>query len=233
MSVSSARTTRRDLLRIEGEDLADFSYETFDSSDKETFPGYDSSVNLRAGSLRFTFLQEPIHRLLAFASEFAQLKAVYDAASQAAIDRAPEVTRMKYDILVKTPIVILPRDGMQSSEMLVLRLGEIRAQNEFGKRSLGDTSIVASLKGVNVASDDGQDSSKALQLVDNVNIDVKIWQAGTVSVVNREAAPAEMTVSRFNIGAHGHICAQLSPSIRSPVRRTTSSLLLPSINTVC
>ncbi len=165
-----------ELLTIEGEDLADFSYETFDSSDRETFPGYDSAVNLRAGSLRFTLLEQPLQHVLAFATDFAQLKAVYDAASQAAINRAPEVTRMKYDVVIKTPIVILPRDGMQSPERLVFRLGEITAKNAFGTKAKGDTAIQAGLSGINAVSEDSRDPGRKLQLMDNVNVDVEIWQ---------------------------------------------------------
>jgi vacuolar protein sorting-associated protein 13A/C len=215
---------RRDLLRIEGEDLADFSYETFDSSDKETFPGYNSSVILKAGSLRFTFLEDPIQRVLAFGAEFAQLKAVYDAASQAAIDRAPEVTHMKYDVAVKTPIVVLPRDGMQSEETIVMRLGEIRAHNEFNKRIQGDTSITASLKGVNVASDDSREPSRALQLVDNVNIDLNIWQAGEEIASQHHQVTTETEVSPRS----GLRCARLglrSRCCRFPAGPTTSSSL--------
>ena len=170
------------LLTIEGEELADFSYETFDPTDPETFPGYNSSVHLRAGSLKLTFMEKPIHDLAAFATKFARMKAVYDAASQAAVQRASEVTRMHYDVVVKTPIIVLPRDGVSSPDILVLRLGEIVAQNEY----LGDPSdtstIKAGLRGINVASEitvDGKSSK--LQMVDDVAITANIKQRANVT----------------------------------------------------
>jgi len=168
----------KNLLSIEGEELADFSYETFDPTEKETFPGYNSSVNLRAGSLKFTFMEKPVRDLYAFALKFARMKAVYDAASQAAVQRASEVTRMHYDIVVKTPIIVLPRDGLTSPDLLILRLGEIVAKNKY----LGDTSdtstIEASLSGINVASEITVDGQKGtIEMVENVEITASVKQA--------------------------------------------------------
>lgn len=141
------------LLAIEGDELAEFSYETFDPTDKETFPGFNSSVHLKAGSLKFTFMEGPVHSLFGWAMRFAQLKAVYDAASQAAVQRASEVTRMHFDLLINTPIVVLTRDGLVSADMLVLRLGEIFAKNRY----LGDpndtSTIDAGLRGISVSSE--------------------------------------------------------------------------------
>jgi vacuolar protein sorting-associated protein 13A/C len=141
------------LLSIEGEELADFSYETFDPEDKETFPGYNSSVNLRAGSLRFTFMEKPVRDLYAFALKFARMKAIYDAASQAAVQRASEVTRMHYDVIVKTPIIILPRNGVVSPDLVILKLGEIVAKNKYMNDPSDTSTIEASLSGINVASE--------------------------------------------------------------------------------
>jgi vacuolar protein sorting-associated protein 13A/C len=167
------------LLTIEGGELADFSYETFDPNEAETFPGYNSSIHLRAGSFRFTFMEQPVQALYAWAIRFAQMKAVYDAASQAAVQRASEVTKMHYDVVVKTPIIVLPRDGLESPDQLVLRLGEIVAKNEY----LGDVNdtatIDASLRGINVQSVLTVEGEKAaLQMVNEVSISSKIKQAG-------------------------------------------------------
>lgn len=167
------------LLAIEGGDLADFSYETFDPSDSETFPGYNSSINLRAGSFKFTFMEQSIRDLYTWATKFAKMKAVYDAASQAAVQRASEVTRVHYDVVIKTPIIVLPRDGIVSADRLVLRLGEIVAKNEY----LGDpndtATIDAGLRGISVTSEiTVDDKTSALQMVNDVAITAKIKQAG-------------------------------------------------------
>ncbi|WVQ82769.1 hypothetical protein IAT38_004901 [Cryptococcus sp. DSM 104549] len=169
------------LLAIEGGELADFSYETFDPSDEETFPGYNSSINLRAGSFKFTFMERPVRDLYAFALKFARMKAVYDAAQQAAVQRASEVTRMHFDVVVKTPIIVLPRDGVVSPDRLVLRLGEIVAKNEYLNDPNDTSTIDASLRGINVASEITVDEKKGtLQMVDDVAITAVVKQAGDV-----------------------------------------------------
>ncbi len=167
------------LLTIEGEELADFSYETFDPTDEETFPGYNSSVNLRAGSLKFTFMERPLRDLYAFALKFARMKAVYDAASQAAVQRASEVTRVHCDIVVKTPILVLPRDGLASSDILILRLGEIVAKNDYLHDPDDTSTIDASLRGISVAAEIMVGEKKAtMQMVDDVAITAQVKQAG-------------------------------------------------------
>ena len=176
---AAADPSFKKLLTIEGEELADFSYETYDPSDEVTFPGYNSSVHLRAGSLKFTMMERPVRDLYTFAKKFAQMKAVYDAASQAAVQKASEVTRMHYDIVVKTPIIVLPRDGVTSPDVVILRLGEIVAQNEY----LGDpndtSTIKASLRGINVATEIEVDGTKGtLQIIDDVAITASVKQAG-------------------------------------------------------
>ncbi|ORY32314.1 hypothetical protein BCR39DRAFT_523905, partial [Naematelia encephala] len=170
------------LLSIEGEELADFSYETFDPTDEETFPGYNSSVNLRAGSLKFTFMEKPVHDLYAFALKFARMKAVYDAAQQAAVQRASDVTRMHYDVVVKTPIIVLPRDGLTSPDKLILRLGEIVAKNEYLDDPNNTSTIDASLRGINLASEiTVSDRTATMQIVDDVAITAKVKQMGGLS----------------------------------------------------
>ena len=167
----------KQLLAIEGSELADFSYETFDPTDEETFPGYNSAVRLRTGSLKFTFMEAPVRNLYTWALKFARLKAVYDAASQAAANRAAEVTRMHYDVVIKTPILMVPRDGTTSEDALVFRLGEISAKNEYLTDAGETTTIDAGLRGINVTSDLVVDGKKTtLTMVDDVAITAAIRQ---------------------------------------------------------
>ena len=186
------------LLAIEGGDLADFSYETFDPSDTETFPGYNSSIHLRAGSFKFTFMEQPIRDLMTWATKFATMKAVYDAASQAAVQRASEVTRIHYDVVVKTPIIVLPRDGLVSHDRLVLQLGEIVAKNQYLGDANDTATIEAGLSGINVTSEIMiEDKKTALQMVNNVAITAKIKQVGGKDHrADPERADTEVSISR-------------------------------------
>lgn len=166
----------KNLLTIEGEELADFSYETFNPED-DTFPGYNSLINLRAGSLKVTFIEETVHNLTVWLYKFGRMKAVYDQASQAAMQSASEVTRMRYDVVVKTPIIVLPTDGQTSKDKLILRLGEIVAKNAYLADKNDTSTIEASLTGVNVASEiHAEEKVVNMQLVDDVGITANIKQ---------------------------------------------------------
>ncbi|KIJ26914.1 hypothetical protein M422DRAFT_55307 [Sphaerobolus stellatus SS14] len=79
------------ILTIEGDNLANFSYQTFDPNDKTTFRGVNSLVTLKSGALRLTFLEEPSHDIYQFLIKFAKLKELYDAAAAAAAQRAAEI----------------------------------------------------------------------------------------------------------------------------------------------
>jgi vacuolar protein sorting-associated protein 13A/C len=161
----------KQLLSIEGDELADFSYETFNPDDDATFPGYNSAIKLRTGSLRFTLMEEPLNHLMQFLANLSRLKAFYDRASEAAMQKASEVTKMHYDLIIKTPIVVLPQNGLLSTERVVLRLGQVNAKNHFKHDSKSPDTIKATLSGVNMTT---ESSSSTLQILDNVDLALEV-----------------------------------------------------------
>ncbi|KAF9963917.1 hypothetical protein BGZ65_006327 [Modicella reniformis] len=126
---------KQEILAIKGEELADFAYETFDVKDPDN-PGYDASVFLRAGSLQLTFLEDPIRQLLDFSTKFARMHILYDSARNAAVNQAQALqtaasaSKFHFDVRIRTPIVILPKDA-KSRDTIVANLGEISIRNEF------------------------------------------------------------------------------------------------------
>lgn len=145
----------KQLLSIEGDNLADFQYEKYDPHDS-TYPGYDTLIYLRSGSFRFHLVEEPIHRILRFLTKFARMKAVYDAATSAAAAQASELTqqasKMHYDVLVKTPILIFPRDA-NSPETIIANLGEMSVSNKFSEEHGSQlTHIDAALSNIRLSS---------------------------------------------------------------------------------
>lgn len=212
---SVAAPSFKQLLTIEGQELADFSYETFNPED-ETFPGYNSSIHLRAGSLKFTYMQKPTHELYMFLLKFSKLKAYYDAASEAAVQRASEVTRMRYDVVVKTPIIVLPRDGANSSDSLILKLGEIVAKNKYLQDPHDTSTIEASLSGINATSEiEYEGKMNTLQLVNDVNINANIRQVGSSDHKDPHHADTEVSwrnvIKLTHADHHGHVGRQDEP----------------------
>ena len=56
---ASAQSALRQLVAIQGDELLDLTYETFDPL-SSAYPGYDSSVHLRSGSIKVNFITEPV-----------------------------------------------------------------------------------------------------------------------------------------------------------------------------
>lgn len=171
----------REILTIEGHDLANLTYETYDPADHETFPGYNSFVKLRSGSLKVLVSPKPLQHLSAFLTKLARLKAVYDAASQAAMQRAAEVVRMRYDVEVKTPILVLPQlDGEQKpgNERVIVRLGQVSAKNEYFKDRPRASAIDASLTGISIASE-SLATKESMPILADVDLRARIEQLGT------------------------------------------------------
>jgi vacuolar protein sorting-associated protein 13A/C len=173
----------KQLLTIEGEDLANFKYETFDPTDP-SFDGINSSVHLRAGSLKLTFAEEPLRDLYDFLVKFARLKSLYDSATQAAVQRAAEISKMKFDVVVQSPILIFPCNPATSEDMMIMKLGEIVASNEYEG---DDGRINAGLRGIRLSSKLSDGSEKHnLRVMEDVDITASIEQYANV---DRNAHP--------------------------------------------
>jgi len=171
----AVRPEFRQMLSIEGEKFADFDYETFDPQG-EHYSGVKSSISLKTESVKVHFLEQPLHDIYLFLAKLARLKGFYDAATQAAVQSASEIEieLMRYDISVKSPILIFPSDPVQKRDVLVLRLGEVSAQNETEKVV---NKIRASLTGVHLASQlySGEELS-TLNMIEDININAMVTQ---------------------------------------------------------
>ena len=165
------------ILSIEGTNLAEFGYETFNPH-AETYAGISSSVYLRAGSIKCHFLEQPLHDVYLFIAKLAKLKVLYDTATQVAVQKASEIERMQFKIYIKSPILIFPSNPTASRDVLTMRLGEITAQNTYESTT---NKIAASLKGIQLASTiylDEQPST--LKIIDDINVAADIVQTSGI-----------------------------------------------------
>ena len=172
--IKTASPDFKQILSIEGDNFADFTYQTYDPSDRETYPGVKSSFSLQTGSLKVHYLEHTLHDAYAFLMKLARLKGLYDAATEVAVQRASEIERMKFDVSVSTPIIVFPSDAQHSLDVLTLRLGALSAHNEY---DYDDNRITAGLHGIQLASQLYYDNKPAeLKLVDDINIDAEVTQ---------------------------------------------------------
>ncbi|PPQ64275.1 hypothetical protein CVT24_008413 [Panaeolus cyanescens] len=188
------------LLSIEGKNFADFSYETFDP-EKEQYDGIASAIHLNAASIKIHFVEQPLRDLYLFVSKLAKLKGLYDAATQVAVQRASEMDKMRFQVSIKTPIVIFPSHPTFSDDVLVLRLGQIDAQN-FPELTATRTS--ATLHGIQLVSRLHQKGAEAiLQMVDEIDISTDIIQTtGIEREYDKDFPDTQISVKVSDVKLH-------------------------------
>ncbi|KAI1811883.1 vacuolar protein sorting-associated protein 13 [Poronia punctata] len=181
----------RQLVTIQGHELADFRYETFDASNPKAYPGYDSSIFLRAGSIKINFLEEPFRKIIEFLIKFGKMQAIYNAARQAAANQAQQLqqanSKFKFDIIVNTPIIVFPRPlapGRPKRDMVTAYLGEIYAQNKFVPLSDSEDSEIAmklsaGIRNIRLTSKFHypNDQSEELEMIDHVDLGFNVTYA--------------------------------------------------------
>ncbi|KAL6852120.1 hypothetical protein J3F83DRAFT_570868 [Trichoderma novae-zelandiae] len=208
----------RKLVTIQGDDLADFRYETFDPDNSQAYPGYDSSIFLRAGSVKVNFVEEPFRKIIDFLVKFGKMQALYNAARQVALNRASQIqqspSKIKFDVVVNTPIVVFPRavtPGRPQRDLITAYLGEIYAQNKFVPLDDSNSAAVAmkvsaGIRNIRLTSDfhyaDGK--SEELEMIDHVDLGFHITHAEHADGAKRPETEIEGTVSDIKLQMTQH-----------------------------
>lgn len=203
----------RRLITIQGDDLADFRYETFDSKDEKSYPGHDSSIFLRAGSLKVNFLEEPFRKIVDFLVKFGKMQAIYNAARQAAANQAQQLqqgsSRIKLDVVIKTPIVVFPSavsPGQPKRDLVTAYLGEIYAQNKFAPLDDSEASEVAMMLSAGIRNirltslfHYAEQQSEELELIDHVDLGFNITYAEHKQGAKRPELEIEGNMTELNL----------------------------------
>jgi len=208
---ASTDSSLRQLITIQGDELADFRYETF-AVDDDSYPGYDSKVYLRSGSIKVNFLEEAFRKIIEFAVKFGKMQAIFNAARQAAANQANQIqenaSKMHFDILVKTPIIVFPRVMVDDKprDLLTAYLGEIYASNDFGPLDESKSAVVvnklsAGIRNIRLTSDFHytKDVSEELEMIDKVDLDFKITYLEHQPEIKRPDLEIEGSISPLNL----------------------------------
>ncbi|EEP80464.1 conserved hypothetical protein [Uncinocarpus reesii 1704] len=203
-------TTTR-LLSIEGDDFADFRYQTFDPK-QDDYPGYNSEVMLRSGSIKINFIEEPYRRIINFLVKFGKMQAIFNAARQAAANQASQIQEtaslMRFDIIVMTPILVFPRitDDDQPKDFVTAHLGEIYANNKFERLTEGDTAgnlncISAGVRHIRLTSNFyySPERSEELEMIEKVDLDFNIQYLAHQAHISRPDIKVEGLMSPMNL----------------------------------
>ncbi|KAI1434010.1 vacuolar protein sorting-associated protein 13 [Xylaria sp. CBS 124048] len=181
----------RQLITIQGHELADFRYETFDPSNDKVYPGYDTSIFLRAGSIKVNFLEEPFRKIIEFLVKFGKMQAIYNAARQAAASQAQQLqhitSKFKFDIIINTPIIVFPRPltpGRSRRDLVTAYLGEIYAQNTFVPLDDSESAEIAmklsaGIRNIRLTSSlcYPEDQFEELEMIDHVDLGFRLTYA--------------------------------------------------------
>nr|POE47209.1 vacuolar protein sorting-associated protein 13 [Quercus suber] len=204
----------RQLISIQGDELADFRYETFDTADS-SYPGHDAAIYLRSGSLKVNFVTEPFRKIMEFGVKFGKMQAIFNAARQAAANQASKVqenaSKMHFDIRIKTPIVAFPRMTVTENperDLVTAELGEIWAKNEFTplENGQGDTPQIANKLSAGIHNirllttfHYPEDKREELEMIDKVNLDFNLTQVEHNPGSERPDMEIEGAMSNINL----------------------------------
>lgn len=208
----SERSSLRQLVSIQGEELADFRYETYDS-ESEAYPGYDTSIFLRSGSLKVNFVTEPFRKIMEFGIKFGKMQAIFNAARQAAANQANQIqqraSKMHFDVRINTPIIAFPRLVITDSperDLMTAYLGEIYARNEFlplddSQKAATANKLSAGVENVRLTSKFNypNDQVEELDLIDKVDLDFKITSIEHKPGLKRPDTEIEGSMSNINL----------------------------------
>lgn len=181
-NVNGPNSTVRRLMSIEGEDFADFRYQVFDSK-SEDYPGYNSEVMLRSGSIKINFIEEPYRKIVNFLVKFGKMQEIFNAARQAAANQASQIQEtaslMRFDVVVMTPILVFPRiTGEEGpSDFVTAHLGEIYASNKFERLDQDSNApslnvITAGVRHIRLTSNFyySEENSEELEMIEKVDL---------------------------------------------------------------
>jgi vacuolar protein sorting-associated protein 13A/C len=208
----SKESSLRQLVTIQGQELADFRYETFDA-DSDVYPGYDSSAFLRSGSIKINFITEPFRKIMEFAIKFGKMQAIFHAARQAAAQDTENIqqraSKMHFDIKINTLIVAFPRMVFTETperDVMTVYLVEIYARNEFlplddSKNAQTANKLSAGINNVRLMSkfNYAQDNEEELELIDKVDLDFRITTADHESGSKRPDTEIAGSMSNLNL----------------------------------
>ncbi|KAG9243121.1 hypothetical protein BJ878DRAFT_543588 [Calycina marina] len=209
---ASENSDLRKIITIQGDQLADFQYRTFDS-ESEAYPGHDTLIYLRAGSLKLNFMEEPVRKIIDFLVKFGDMQAAFDRARRLATDGANQIqnssSKMVYDIKINTPIIVFPRvmkEGQSDRDLLTAYLGEIYAINKFVPLddSAGApiaTKIEAGIRNIRLTSKFHFDHGdpEELELIDKLDLEFRLTKADHVDESRRPDVVIEGNMSDLNL----------------------------------
>lgn len=199
------------LLSIDSEEAAEIRYESFSNPTVDL--GYDTLINANFGAARLVVIESTMERLLAFFSRFAEMRGLFETARLAALNSASQlqeqVSRFQFEILMKSPKILLPRsDG--SKDVLTANLGELSLKNHFSTSTVKDVqsqllnNISLKLSSIFLSSHIFfPEFNQELEIIENIDLAIDVimaeFKSGSVIPENKTSvtmSPIVISVTR-------------------------------------
>ncbi|KAK9446960.1 uncharacterized protein V1518DRAFT_387785 [Limtongia smithiae] len=209
------------LISIQGDELADFRYETFDPVTLgQAYPGYNSSIYFRSGSIMINFVDESLRRILQFLAKFAEMKTLYDSARQAAVNQASQMKdpdKIHFDVIVRTPILVFSREcpfdnpdggGVVRMDVVTVHLGELYIQNTFSTLTIEPKASSAAVNKINAGLRQTRITTvfhfpdnvlQELQMIENLDMSFKMVYVEHIPGVDRPQLEIVGSLSDVNL----------------------------------
>lgn len=178
---NSINSIMRNLVTMEGDELAELVYETFDSATNTE--NYGSLIDFRTGSMNIMFVESSFSKIMDYLNQFQRMKYIYDTARESALDQANTIegaNNMKFDISIKAPIFTFPKvvdPRIDLYDAVVVDLGEFHASNTFELKLGFDLNLMSvGLRNTTIKSRffDGKDKVQDLKVLESLDIGVNI-----------------------------------------------------------
>jgi vacuolar protein sorting-associated protein 13A/C len=170
-----SQSLSQNILSIEGENLVDFKYSAKPIVERE-FNGIHSELTLQTAAVILHFLEQPLGRILHLLRKLSHMKALYDAAAQAAAaaETTTSASRLQFNIEIQSPIIVLPIGSSQDGDHFVMKLGQFEGKNDFK----GTTNqMTVSLKGIHMESFfHRRDVLSNVKILEDVNMNIQVEQ---------------------------------------------------------
>lgn len=188
--IDNFRSTPQKLISIQGDDLCDLHYETYDP--ETNIRPYGSEFKFDSKSMVVWFMEDSFNKLYSFLNQFQQMKYIYDQARDAALDQANNVeypSNTKFEILIRAPIFVFPKmlDPTNNKyDSITANLGEVRLENKFEKKKdVTFNLMVASLTNTKISSSFHlpDNSIQKLDIIEQLDIqfDINSYTGETLS----------------------------------------------------
>jgi len=124
------------LLSTSGDKMISFEFTKFDNT-LEGYPGYNMSLKLNLQSLRFVFINRFIKGITKYFLAFVKMKETLSMATEALKEAVAariqnvQSQRIKLDLNIASPHIIVPKDSQTGENLITFDLGDIAITNEF------------------------------------------------------------------------------------------------------